>query len=462
MFQAVTFDPQLPLVLIAVLAALAVAALAFALWRGLTGWWLRALAALVLLTALARPSLRQEDRAPVSNIAIVVLDESASNRIDGRDAQLAEALEALQARLDRLGETGGLEVRTIRVRDAGEDGTALLTALSEAVAELPADRIAGAILMTDGQAHDPEALADFPAPVHVLLTGSEADWDRRVTVETAPAFAIVGEPVSLVLKVEDAGADPEPGGFASLAISLDGSEPLEFDVPVGESVTLPVTLQRGGMNVLQFSTPGVEGELTAQQCRRGVDQRRARPAAGAAGLGRAPSGRADLAQPAEIRQLGRSGAFHHPAPAGEAGLRAGLRAVADRLSDAGAVHGEGRRVRPDHLRPLQAARHPAAAVFREHRPLCARRRRAADRQRVGFRRGREPLPHAAGRGPAGPADGPGDRGGLPSRASRSSASAIRSRRGSRTHSPMPAARTASPAGAAGSAWSTWTCRSARW
>ena len=262
MFRAVTFDPQLPLVLIAVLAAIAAAALAFALWRGLTGWWLRALAALVLLTALAGPSLRQEDRAPVSNIAMVVLDESASNRIDGRDAQLAEALEALQARLDRLGETGGLEVRTLRVRDAGEDGTALLTALSEAVAELPADRIAGAILVTDGQAHDPESLADFPAPVHVLLTGSEADWDRRVTVETAPAFAIVGEPVSLVLKVEDAGADPEPGGFASLAISLDGSEPLEFDVRVGESVTLPVTLQRGGMNVLQISTPEVAGELT--------------------------------------------------------------------------------------------------------------------------------------------------------------------------------------------------------
>ncbi len=83
-----------------------------------------------------------------------------------------------------------------------------------------------------------------------------------MTVETAPAFAIVGEPVSLVLKVEDAGADPEPGGFASLAISLDGAEPLEFDVRVGESVTLPVTLQRGGANVLQISTPEVAGELT--------------------------------------------------------------------------------------------------------------------------------------------------------------------------------------------------------
>ncbi len=110
--------------------------------------------------------------------------------------------------------------------------------------------------------HDPTALAAFPGPVQVLLTGSAKDWDRRVVVETAPAFAIVGEAVSLVLRVEDLGAAPGGGGFAPLSISLDGTEPLRFDVPVNRSVTLPVTLQRGGVNVLQIATPEVTGELT--------------------------------------------------------------------------------------------------------------------------------------------------------------------------------------------------------
>ena len=108
----------------------------------------------MLLAALAGPSLRREDRTPVPNIAIVVIDDSASNRIAGRDAQLAEALDGLEARLDRLGQGGRLEVRTVHVADRGEDGTQLLTALAEATAELPADRIAGAILVTDGQVHD--------------------------------------------------------------------------------------------------------------------------------------------------------------------------------------------------------------------------------------------------------------------------------------------------------------------
>lgn len=260
--DAVVFDPQLPLSLIAGLAALAGAVLALAVWRGLRGWWLRALAALVLLAALAGPSLRQEDRTPVANIALVVVDESASNRLEDRPEQLAEALRGIEDRLRALGQAKPLEVRRVTVTNTGAEGTLLLGALNAAMAELPPDRIAGAILVTDGQVHDPEALKSFPAPVQVLLTGHATDWDRRVVIETAPAFAIVGEPVSVMLRVEDLGAAPDTGATAPLEIALDGAEPTRFDVPVNQSVTLPVTLRRGGMNVLQISTPLVAGELT--------------------------------------------------------------------------------------------------------------------------------------------------------------------------------------------------------
>ena len=262
MSQSIAFDPLLPTALLAVVAALALAAVLVAGWRGLAGWWLRALAAAVLLFALAGPSWRQEDRAPVSNIALVALDETASNRLDGRDADLDAALAGLQAELETLGGGAPMEVREVRVSDRGEDGTLLMRALSEAVSELPADRVAGAILVTDGQVHDAEALGAFPAPVHTLLTGSSDDWDRRVTVETAPAFAIVGEPVDIVLKVEDLGAAPGDGGFARVSIALDAGAPVEFDAPINRSVTLPFALERGGVNVLQISTPGVDGELT--------------------------------------------------------------------------------------------------------------------------------------------------------------------------------------------------------
>ena len=136
--------------------------------------------------------------------------------------------------------------------------------------------------------------------MQVLLTGSAGDWDRRVVVETAPAFAIVDEPVSLVAP----GRGPRrrarrAAASRSLSISLDGTEPLRFDVPLNRSVTLPVTLQRGGVNVLQIATPEVAGELTERNnAADRLDQRRARPAARAARLRRALPGRAHLAEPA--------------------------------------------------------------------------------------------------------------------------------------------------------------------
>ena len=84
MTQSVLFAPLIPMVLIWVLAGIAAGMLALALWRGLPGWPLRLVAAAVLLVALANPSLQTEVQKPLSDIVIVVVDESASNRLGGR------------------------------------------------------------------------------------------------------------------------------------------------------------------------------------------------------------------------------------------------------------------------------------------------------------------------------------------------------------------------------------------
>ncbi len=56
---------------------------------------------------------------------------------------------------------------------------------------------------------------DLPAPLHLLQTGLADDWDRRLTVRNAPAFAIIGEPVTLTLRIDDLGAAPESGALPS-------------------------------------------------------------------------------------------------------------------------------------------------------------------------------------------------------------------------------------------------------
>ena len=260
MTGTVLFDPLLPWPILAVLAIVVVGGVGLALMRGLSGWALRGLAGLVVLAALTGPAFQQEDRAPLTDIVIIAEDQSASQQLPGRPEQTATAADTLEATLNAR---EGAEVRRITVPDGEEDaGTRLMTALSDALAEEPRARIAGLIAVSDGQVHDADLPLDLPAPLHLLLTGRETDWDRRLIVKNAPAFAIIGEAVTLTLRIEDSGAAPTDTGLAPLDISVDGAEPPRFNVRIGEDVELPVTLPHGGLNVIQFTVHEAEGELT--------------------------------------------------------------------------------------------------------------------------------------------------------------------------------------------------------
>ena len=254
------FDPLIPWPVLAVIACMALAGIALALWRGLSGWALRGLAVCVLLGALAGPVYQIEDRQPLTDIVVLIEDQSASQSLAGRPEQMRDATQALIASLASRANT---ELRKVRVPDGeGDAGTALMAGLAEALAEEPRARIAGIIALSDGQVHDMDRTPDLPAPLHLLLTGRQADWDRRLIVRNAPAFAIIGEPVMLTLRIEDSGSTPTTAALAPLDISIDGGLPERFDVPIGQDIELPITLPHGGRNVIQFSVPQAPGEIT--------------------------------------------------------------------------------------------------------------------------------------------------------------------------------------------------------
>src|SRR5512145_579183 len=91
-----------------------------------------------LLAALANPSWVQERREPLTDVAVIVDDRSASQRIDGREEETAAAVAELERKLRRL---PGTEVRVVRVSDAAgsesgreDEGTRLFSALERALA----------------------------------------------------------------------------------------------------------------------------------------------------------------------------------------------------------------------------------------------------------------------------------------------------------------------------------------
>ena len=260
MTGSLVFDPLLPIWLVIALGGMALTGVALALWRGLSGWGLRGLAAVVIIAALMGPVYQQEERSPLSDIVLIVEDESASQTLGNRAAQTQSAADTLAARLVAR---EGTEVRRITVPDGADNtGTQLMTALADALATEPQGRVAGAFVISDGRLHDLDRAPEMPAPLHLLLTGEESDWDRRVIVRNAPAFAILGEEITMTLRIEDVGNVPNPSRTVPIDIAVDGEDPQRFEVEMGVDIELPVRLPHGGRNVLQFSTPAVEGELT--------------------------------------------------------------------------------------------------------------------------------------------------------------------------------------------------------
>jgi hypothetical protein len=257
----VAFEPlvSLPVLVGACIVALLVACLP--LISRTRGGLVRALALALALLALANPSLTREDREPLPVVAAVVLDRSASQRFDDR-TQATEAARA--ALLERLGRIPGLEVRLVEASrpDTDSDGTRLFAALGAVLADVPPDRVAGAILVTDGRVHDVPAASvlGFAAPVHALITGREGERDRRVVLTATPRFGIVGQRQLVGYRVEDEGAPR--GARVGVIVRRDGEIVARPNVVAGEPAEVPIEITHAGSNIVEIEAAPLDGELT--------------------------------------------------------------------------------------------------------------------------------------------------------------------------------------------------------
>ena len=250
------FEPFLGWPLFWGLAGLTVLAwVAYIALRG-RAWLTRALGLVLLCAALLNPSLVHEEREPLPSVAAVILDRSESMQFGDRTKAAEAAYKALTA---KLAEDKTLEVRTLET-NPGDDGTYLHGALEGLMSDVPRDRIAGAIFITDGQIHDlpdPEKTEGLIGPLHGLIAGDEDRGDRSVRIVNAPNFGIVGESANLIVRVED-----PRGGDVELQVSLNGGAPERIRVKAGEDTPLPVEIERRGENMVVIEAPPGPEELT--------------------------------------------------------------------------------------------------------------------------------------------------------------------------------------------------------
>jgi hypothetical protein len=261
---SIAFAPLLPWWLIAGAAVVAVLLIALCLWRRARGTSWRVLALLVLLGALINPSAVKEERRMIDDVAVLAIDESSSEQIAPRPDQIAAAAPEIEKRLRAI---PGLELRVVRVKPArseADNGTELMTAVKNAVADLPPSRLAGVVLLSDGEIHDlpedPKTLG-IDAPVHLLLTGREGEGDRRLTVPKLPSYGIVGQKVEFTIRVDDLPQGP-PAGRVRVDITRDGEALEPVFVPTGQDTNISIDLQHAGETLFELKAEAGPQELT--------------------------------------------------------------------------------------------------------------------------------------------------------------------------------------------------------
>ncbi len=259
----IAFDPFLPWLVIALTVGAGCAIVFWGLAMRARGSLLRLAGILLLGLALANPALVEEERDPLNDIALVLIDETPSQQLAGRNEQTQRVATEVLDELEKLG--SNLETRVVRLRhedlaDAAK-GTTVLGPLQDALADVPAKRLAGAIVITDGQIHDvPDTLNSsvFPAPVHTILVGSRSEGDRRVAILESPSFGLVGDLVTITARVDD----PDPTGPVQVRVSVDDVVIDTVTVQPGTDFDFEIPLEHRGASVVELSVAPGPQEMT--------------------------------------------------------------------------------------------------------------------------------------------------------------------------------------------------------
>jgi hypothetical protein len=263
---AIDFAPHVPLLLLWIAGAIALMLVIYGFATRARGTWARLLAFAAIGLALANPLIVHETREPLTDIAALILDRSQSMGVENRSPQAEKAFQAIKAQLAKL---PNLEVRTgtVTTSTTGDDnGTRAFSVIASTLGDVPPERVAGTILITDGEVHDAPATARAPkAPLHVLLAGRRDERDRKLSIQSAARFAIVGKTADIVLRVDDFGGGGE--NFANVTVRIDGKDAGTRLVPTGKPTTVQVPVTHGGENVVELEVRSGPSELTLENNR---------------------------------------------------------------------------------------------------------------------------------------------------------------------------------------------------
>ncbi len=226
---------------------------------------LRILCLLFLLLIFSNPHIKHEQRVPMKNIVLLLIDESASQSLSNRPELIKQSREEIIQSLQNI---KNIEVRIASTKPYQKNKnsrTELYAALKKEIQNIPANLLSGVFILTDGQSHDiPKNLKhlDINVPIHALITGHSKEIDQRIEIVQAPRFGIVGSNANIQVKVMRDGATQNASDTAVVKITAENKKSKKITVPIGQTVNIPMRFRHSGANFVEIEVEKLPNELT--------------------------------------------------------------------------------------------------------------------------------------------------------------------------------------------------------
>jgi len=262
---SVVFSPAVSIPVLSVVGSVATLAALYSLAQKARGALFRLVTLAFLLIIISNPQVVREDLKPIDDIAIVIVDSSNSQAVGHRQHQTQETIKKLGVSLKQL---RNLEVRIVAVGSNEKSGTIeeetrLFEALSQSTADIAPQRLAGIVMITDGLVHDIPSLdraKNISVPLHILLTGEKNEQDRRLLVERAPDYGLVGSRIPVLVRAEDNGVPH--GAPVPVTLRRNGGDSRNLHLRAGISSEIEVTIDRSGPNIYEIAAAVRRDELS--------------------------------------------------------------------------------------------------------------------------------------------------------------------------------------------------------
>lgn len=252
----------MPMIDPAIIILMIIAGMILITIRAATPWQraIRLIAVLMFATLLGNPQQVFEKTEPVPKTVIVVRDTTDSMSL-GTRADQADA--AIQTVRDQIAKNPAITPVYIDAPETANGESNLIAAIDQATGNIPTGQRGGVIMVTDGLIHDLPATVptrDTYGPVQVLLAGMRADHDARLNLVDAPAFGLVGQTITVRVKLSLDGDMPRGPLPLNIIAGTDTVIDTTITPDVVTTLTLPVT--NAGENIYLLKVPAQNGELT--------------------------------------------------------------------------------------------------------------------------------------------------------------------------------------------------------